>query len=105
MNERVQHWWKDTERGKPTTRRTSSLNTNWSTTNSTSTMLELHADFHSKNTADNPLSHHTTNVRFLTKILEIKTLGTTVTLAVCCHKTVPTHDGLKRNMLTTAEGE
>jgi len=83
----------------------SSLNTNWPTTNPTSTRLELYVDFHGEKTADNPLSHHTANVRFLNKILEIKTLGTTVTLAAYCHKTVPTHDGVKKNMLTTAEGE
>jgi len=45
------------------------------------------------------------NARFLTKILEIKTLGTTVILAAYCHKTVPTHDDVKKNILTTAEGE
>jgi len=73
--------------------------------NSTSTRLELYADFHGEKTADNPLSHHTTNVRFLAKILEIKTLVTTATLAAYCHKTLPTHDGVKKNMLTTAAGE
>jgi len=105
MNERVQHWWKDTERGKPNIRRSASLSTNWSTTNPTSTRLELYADFHGGKTADNPLSHHMANARFLTKIREIKTLGTAVTLAAYCHKTVRTHDDVEKNMLTTAERE
>jgi len=105
MNERLQHWWKDTEREKPNVRRTASLSSNWSTTNPTSTSLELYADFHGGKTADIPLSHHTANARFLTKTLEIKMFGTIVTHAAYCHKILRKHDGIEKNMLTTAEGE